>query len=173
MNRLIPRPILIALLVTAIGSTSCDTRLENRRTDSHGEDEIEQTSISRDDASLDPRPDPGEGVSGMVAPVLDPRHGGVVKAVDVYFVEVVPEPLEVWLYDRHGSPVAMEGIEGQIVVYTEEERHPHSLSVEGSHLSPPRTSTLPAQGTLFVELTIGERPLDVAFTLPLNDTAQS
>ena len=68
----------------------------------------------------------------------------------------------------------MNEVDGRIVIYTEGERHPYALVAEEQRLSPVESVTLPAEGSAFVELTIGKRALDVAFTLPLvTDSVQA
>ena len=114
---------------------------------------------------------PEEGISGIAPHQHDPRHGGVVRSVDVYHVELVQEPLEIWLYDRRGHPLPMDDVEGQIVIYVNDARHPYPLEVVGNRLSPVESVSLPNRGRAFLELTIGKQSIDAAFELPLRADA--
>lgn len=110
---------------------------------------------------------PGRSPSGIVAHEHEPRHGGVVRSVDVYHVEVVADPIAVWLYDRRGNPVPLDDVDGQLVVYSEDRRSPVLLERSEGRLAPIEEFELPDSGTAFVELTVGKQPVDVALTLPL------
>lgn len=160
------RFFLMVMMIAGVTAISCD------------QETVESEDVIHETLPADPQhpPDvganrPEEGVSGIAPHQHDPRHGGVVRSVDVYHVELVQEPLQIWLYDRRGHPLPLDDVAGQIVVYADDERHPYPLEVDGNHLSPIEPVSLPDRGRAFLELTIGKQSIDAAFGLPLQEGA--
>lgn len=149
------RLVLIITVLACLGMVSCDETGKERA----------PVDVPRVGGSY------GSGetslASGLAKPEHAPRHGGIVHSVDVYRVEIVPSPLEVWLYDRRGDPLPLDDVSGRLVVYSEDEVHPYRLEREEEHFSPIEPVTLPDTGSAFVELTIDQQPIDVALALPL------
>lgn len=151
-------------MLVGVTTASCDRR---------SEETVSEDSIHVQRPAQAPGPagggasTPAEGASGVPPHQHDPEHGGTVRSVDVYHVEVVPSPVQVWLYDRRGNPLKVDGVAGQIVIYSEDERRPVELRPTGEHFAPVEEITFPQEGIAFVELTIGKQSIDVAFELPL------
>ncbi len=114
---------------------------------------------------------PWEGASGIAPHEHEPQHGGVVRSVDVYHVELTKKPVQVWLYDRRGNSLPVDDLDGQLVVYSGNERHPYTLAESGDHLAPVEPVSLPDEGSAFVELTLEKQTFDVAYELPLESPA--
>lgn len=165
---LVVRCFLIVVMMVGVTIVSCD------QTDTHSSskdlihDELPSDAGRQGDVGAT-RPE--EGLSGIPPHEHEPRHGGVVRSVDVYHVELVQDPLEIWLYGRRGHLLPMDDVEGQIVVYADDKRHPYPLEVVGDHLSPREAVDLPDEGDAFLELTIGKHSIDAAFELPLDSQA--
>lgn len=159
------RICLVVAMLAAVTALSCNQQEEET---SLPEDEVHfnlpATPEHPPDAGASTPP---EGVSGIPPHQHEPQHGGVVRSVDVYHVEVSQNPVEIWLYDRRGHPLPLDDVEGLLVIYAEGKRQPYPLRVEDRHLSPEEQVTLPDSGMAFVELTVGRQSIDAAFNLPL------
>lgn len=142
------RSILVSTMIAAVTAFSCDQRNPSLEAPV-------QSVHSEQNADVESPESPA------------PEHGGVVQSVDEYHVEIVPEPVEIWVYDRHGAPLPIDEIEGRIVIYADDDRRPYELEATGARFTPAEPFTLPMQGSAFVELTIGSHAIDVAFELPI------
>lgn len=110
-------------------------------------------------------PVPGDRRSKAIAGERqEPLHGGVVHSVDVYHVEVVQRPFEVWLYDRNGQEIPASRADGRVVLYRDEGTE--SWPLEGDdRLRAGSEIDLPPDGMAFLELTVDEQPIDIALRL--------
>ena len=161
---LLLRGVLVVLLLVGVTTASC----ERGRDETSAEDPIHRPSPAEvRTPSEGEAATPAEVISGIAPHEHDPEHGGTVRSVDVYHVEVVRTPVQVWLYDRRGKPLEVADVAGQIVIYSDDQRRPVDLRPAGEYLSPAEEITFPQEGIAFVELTIGKQSIDVAFELPL------
>ena len=162
------RYVGIMLLVSASAAISCDRGDQ----ETNGTGQVDHAASERLPMAASPDPgDPASGRSGIARHQHQPEHGGVVRSVDVYHVEVVADPVAVWLYDRRGDRLPMDDLEGQVVVYSGDQRHPLALQRHGDHLAPIEPFVLPDEGSAFVELTLGKQSIDVAYDLPLDTSS--
>lgn len=168
--RFLLRTLFLLAALAAVTVLSCGERSPGSSADRSVHSELPAPAEGGDSGA--PRR-PHQGASGLARHEHEPEHGGTVRSVDVYHVEVVEDPVRVWLYDRRGNPLPLEGVEGQIVIYSGDARYPHTLQVRGSQLAPIEPVTLPDEGSAFVELTIGKQSIDAAFELPLDSAGSA
>lgn len=160
---------IVALMLLVGISISCNESSAERSSESAGGARIhdELPADLRPEATTGNASVPSEGTSGIAPHQHQPKHGGIVRSVDVYHVELTQNPMQVWLYDRRGEQFPIDGLEGQIVVYSGDQRHPYTLQFRGDHLAPIEPVDLPDEGSAFVELTLDKQTIDVAYELPL------
>lgn len=95
-------------------------------------------------------------------------HGGMLRMAGPYHLELVASKGEaiVWVMDHGNMPQSVEGIQGQLILFQDENRISIDLTADGESLLRGKDSRINGKGYRYALLTLsinGQPPMQVRF----------